>query len=164
MTDIANIFDPLTVEEKTPFDISRLMSRFEGRHQTDWTIPQAYLCVLLSAAYADGQVASEERSEIQALAIRSRTLKSLSKNELADLNSTIEARLNDRPEALLEACEALPQEMRLPLFAHCVDIVLADGELVKAEADFLNQLVQILNVDGDDARRIVEVLLLKNQY
>lgn len=157
------LFAPLTVEKKSSFSMKELVSDFPD-HQSDWSIPEAFICLILSAAYADGRVTSEEEEEIRAIAHRSRTLKSLDENELAEANRNVLRRRADRPDWLKEACEALPHEMRLSVFAHCLDVTLADGSLVTAEAEYLEQLVECLDVDPQDAETITRVILLKNRY
>jgi uncharacterized tellurite resistance protein B-like protein len=158
-----NIFAAATVEEKSPFNLERLADQFKFK-KTDWTIPEAFLGILLAAAYSDGSLSPEEVNEVRSLAQRTRTLKALSPNELAAANANVEKRLKDRPDGLKQACETLPADMCLPVFAHCVDIILSDGELLKPEADFLQSLVPMLDIDPNNARRVMEVLLLKNQY
>ena len=54
--------------------------------------------------------------------------------------------------------------MRLSVFAHCVDIVLADGELRQSEADFLNKITSLLRLDADKAKQVLTVVMLKNRY
>jgi len=54
--------------------------------------------------------------------------------------------------------------MHLSVFAHCLDITLADGALVPAEAAFLEQLVAVLGILPGDAELITKVLSMKNRY
>ena len=54
--------------------------------------------------------------------------------------------------------------MRLSVFAHCVDIVLADGELRQAEADFLNRITSMMHLDAERAKQVLTVVMLKNRY
>jgi hypothetical protein len=66
--------------------------------------------------------------------------------------------------AIEDACKTLPAELCLPAFTHCVDIVLADGELLESEARWLEGVMPKLDIDADHGRRILEVLLLKANY
>ena len=59
-------------------DIARLEQEFNENSESDWTIPEAFLCLLLEAAFSDGSIAPEEKDEIAALVKRSRTMKRLS--------------------------------------------------------------------------------------
>jgi uncharacterized tellurite resistance protein B-like protein len=158
-----DIFAASTVEEKSPFNLERLADNFRFK-KTDWTIPEAYLGIMLAAANCDGNLSAEEANEIRSLALRTRTLKALAPNELSRANQVVEQRLRERTDGLKQACETLPADMCLPVFAHCVDIILADGELMKPEAEFLQNLIPMLDIDPNNARRVMEVLLLKNQY
>ena len=165
MPDTVNIFQGFAVENKKEFDLAKLADKFRHRN-TGWSIPEAYLCVLISAAMADGDFNAEEQANIVTLARRSRALRSLTPQDLAGANNNVNTRRAERGPAvsLKEACETLPADMCLPVFAHCVEIVLSDGELLKAEAEFLQTLTPMLDLRPEDARRVMEVLLLKAQY
>lgn len=157
------MFEDLVVRDKTPFNLDQLADRFRRRN-TGWTIPEAFLGVIVSAAMADGEMDGSEQEAILHLASRSRALKSLSHADLARINDTVNQRLLDRPEALREACDTLPPEMGLSVFAHCVDLLLADGQLLSSEARFLQELVGLLSVDPAKANLITEALIIKAQY
>ena len=133
-------------------------------HPNDWSIPEAFLCLILSAAFADGRIAEQEQEEIRALSHRSRTLKNLDQNELAQVNRIVLKRRADRPDWLAEACEALPKDMHLAVFAHCLDIALADGVLVPSEAEFLEKLIGLLTITEEEAKLITKVISLKNRF
>jgi uncharacterized tellurite resistance protein B-like protein len=159
-----NVFQQFTVAEKSPFDVNKLADKFRHRN-TDWSIPEAFLGIMFRAAMADGTFEEAEIAAIQQVAARSRALKALSPQDLAATNNSVNEKLRTRGEgALKEACETLPADMCLPVFAHCVDIILADGQLQKSEAEFLQELAGMLDVTPENARRVMEVLLLKAQY
>lgn len=164
MAQVISIFQASPEPQKSGFDLDKLTEQFRSHRNTDWTVPEAFICLLLSAASADGQVTREEQAEIHALANRSRALKSLSPAQLASVNATVSERLRSRPEGLREACESLPADMRLTVFAHCADIILSDGALVAVEADFLNRIVALMGLDAADGKRVLEVLLVKNRF
>lgn len=163
MPEPVNVFQTFAVEKRSPFDIEKLSDKFR-RHNTGWTIPEAYLCVLLAASAADGTFNSAETGAIQEIVRRSRAMAALSAHDLAAANNTVNTRLQNNPLALQEACQTLPTDMGLPVFAHAIDIILADGELLGREADFLNQLASLLELESDQARRVMEVMLLRAQY
>lgn len=163
MSSAINIFQAGAPAGAKPLDISAYSKSFNKQITTDWSIPEAFLCLLFSAAFADGVVADVEKEEIFALTHRSRALKSLTPGQLAEINAAINQRLATRPNGLEEACGSLPTEMRLPVFAHCVDIVLADGELVQTEADFLNRVVAGMGLDPAEAQKVMDVMVTKNR-
>ncbi|MES1200242.1 MAG: TerB family tellurite resistance protein [Pseudomonadota bacterium] len=158
-----NVFQTVAVEKQSPFDMGKLADKFRHRN-TGWTIPEAFLGLMFSAAMADGNFDPNERDTILAIAKRSRALSSLAPQDLAAANEAVNERLANRPMALEECCQTLPADMCLPVFAHCVDIILSDGQLVQPEAQFLDKLVPLLDIGQENARRVMEVLLLKAQY
>jgi uncharacterized tellurite resistance protein B-like protein len=54
--------------------------------------------------------------------------------------------------------------MHLAVFAHCLDIALADGVLVPAEAEFLEKLIGLLTITEEEAKLITKVISLKNRF
>jgi uncharacterized tellurite resistance protein B-like protein len=161
---VYTIFQAVSEAEKSPFDLEKLTQNFANRRNSDWSIPEAYLCLLLSAAVADGVMSREEQFEVQSIAQRSRVLKALDAGQLSQANRVVTQRMSERPSGLQEACLTLPSEMRLTVLAHCIDIVLADGALERPEAEFLNTLTGYLEVPTETAKRIMEVMLIKNQF
>jgi uncharacterized tellurite resistance protein B-like protein len=157
------LFETIKAEKKPDFNLRELVSEFPD-HQNDWSIPEAFLCLILSAAFADGTVVAQEQEEIRALAHRSRTLKHLDENELAQMNRAVLKRRADRPDWLAEVAEALPRDMHLAVFSHCLDISLADGVLVAAEADFLEKLIGTLKIDPEEAKLVTRVISQKNRF
>lgn len=157
------LFTPITAPAKPAFSLKDLVAEFPN-HQTDWTIPEAFLCLVLSAALADGRMAQQESEELMALAHRSRVLRNLDPNELAAINRTAIKRRADRPDWQAEACRALPHDMHLSVLLHCLDLCLADGVMVPAEAEYLEALLANLNISADDARQASRILSIKNRY
>jgi uncharacterized tellurite resistance protein B-like protein len=135
-----------------------------ARNEGIWSAPEAFLAILFAAVTCDGAMAGVEHEELLALAHRSRALKSLTPEQLAEINIKVNARLRDQDNALREACESLPQDMRLPVFAHALDLVLADGDLNAEEADFLNAIILYLGLERGGVERVADVISLKNRY
>ncbi|MEM7660957.1 MAG: TerB family tellurite resistance protein [Pseudomonadota bacterium] len=164
--DAQLLFKPTTDVEKKGVlpDLDALSQDFQS--STDWDIPEAYLCLIIAAAFADGDLADEERDEIAALVKRSRTMKRLTPDGLARANQVVNRRMSERGADLSteQACLTLPVDMRLSVFAHCVDIVLADGELHPTEATFLNKVTAWMSLDGEDAKNILTSIMIKNRY
>lgn len=134
------------------------------RRPEGWTAAEAFAAIIFAAASCDSEVAPVEHEELLALIHRSRALKALTPQQLGQINLKIVDRLRDEPSALGDACAALPEEMRLPIFAHALDLVLADGELNADEADFLNTLILNLKLDREDVSKVADVIVLKNSY
>ena len=161
---MADFFATSLGDKPNVLDWSSLLAADAPRSPEGWSAPEAFLAVLLSAVTVDGELAALEHEELLALVHRSRALKSLSPVELAELNVKIFNRLREEPEALTAACAAVPEDMRLSLFAHVLDLILADGDVNEDEADFLNPLILRFDLGREDVERISDVLLAKNRY
>ncbi|MEN0063488.1 MAG: tellurite resistance TerB family protein [Myxococcota bacterium] len=148
---------------KGKFDVEKLAQGF-ARRNTGWSIPEAYLGLVVATAMADGVYHREEQEEVLKLGRRSRVLAEMSIEQLAATNDIVNERFKTHPNALREACETLPDEMRLAVFGHCVEIALADGELHKSEAIFLENLVSIMALDPREAEQVAEVFILTAKY
>lgn len=157
------MFESLVVPKKSSFDLTHLADQLRRRN-TGWTIPEAFLGILIAAATVDGQLEFAEQQAIVHLATRSRALKSIPPAELSRINDLVNQRLLERPQALQEACDTLPLDMGPSIFAHCVDILLADGQLLPSEAAFLEELIKHLQIEAETANQITEALFIKAQY
>lgn len=163
VVQLFKVADPVTAKASA-MDFDQLVEVFNKQRKLDWTVQEAFLCLILAAAMSDGVVSPEEQAEIAALSRRSRTLKHLDGAQMAQINAVVKQRMDTRPDGLREACEILPEDMRLALFAHCVDIVLADGRLLPVELAFLNTIIGLLGIVPADGKRMMEALLIKNRY
>lgn len=148
-----------------PFNIDKLSNSRRYR-DLGWQIPEAYLALLFLAADADGQFNPEERLEIETTARRAPALRALmQRNELgAHEQSALRKIRENKTAALDEACATLPSDMCLSVFAHVVDLMLADGDFSKVEQDWVEALYPKLDIPESHARRVVEVLLLKGRF
>lgn len=67
------------------------------------------------------------------------------------------------PAAVLEAgARSIPPRLRPAAFAVAADLVLADGRIDPPERRFLDRLASELRLDLQAARRIRDVMLVKN--
>lgn len=147
-----------------PLSWSALLETEDKEAVQAWSVPEAFLAILFGAVTCDGELAAVEHEELLALAHRSRALKTLTAKQLSDLNISILERMRSSDSVLPDACAELPEDMRAPVFAHALDLILADGELNQDEADFLNALILNLRLDREDVERIAAVIELKNRY
>lgn len=68
------------------------------------------------------------------------------------------------PAALIDAAiGAIREQTRLPLFCHCLDVILADGVVTPQEDKIFRYLKGKFKVDSEMAWKSMEVLLAKNQ-
>ncbi|MEL6830567.1 MAG: TerB family tellurite resistance protein [Pseudomonadota bacterium] len=160
-TFIGAIFEEVKEEDKSDginFD------EFKNKSESDWTIPEAYMCLLLRSIYADGVAKQVEADYVRGLVSRCRTFRNESQDSLAALNIRVKKRMEEAMDPVAEACEALPPDMHLCLFAHAVDIVLSDGELADAEQKYLDELIAKMKISDDQAKQIMRVIFAKNRW
>ena len=68
------------------------------------------------------------------------------------------------PAALIDAAiGAIREQTRLPLFCHCLDVILSDGVVTPQENRIFGYLKTRFNVGDELAWKAMEILLAKNQ-
>ncbi len=68
------------------------------------------------------------------------------------------------PSALIDAAiGAIREQTRLPLFCHCLDVILSDGLVTPTEDRIFHYLKGKFKVDNEMAWKVMEVLVAKNQ-
>lgn len=149
-------------KQEVNFDSILEGANIPGNH--GWSIEEAYMCILLEAVWADDEAVPEERDYLAALVKRCQTLRGKGDNELARLNMKVMEKRQNQPNYLTNACEALPSDIHKTLFAHAIDIVMADGELHPAEEAFLEGLMDRMRIDPSDVKKIMDVMLDKNRF
>lgn len=164
MADGAAFFgSQVSPEPRKNFDFGRFISVELFRQEEPWTAAQAFLCIIVGAASCDGNISPEESEQILSTIHRSRLFKQATGDELRAVNNVVMDRLTKRGRrAVADACTALPAELALAAFTQAVDVVLADGGFVRAEADYLDDLMRMLGISEPDAAKIAEVLSVKN--
>jgi uncharacterized membrane protein YebE (DUF533 family) len=121
---------------------------------------EAVLAVLFFAAASDGVSKPAESEALQALTRRWSVRSVLREKNITALNyAALRWLSGDR--ALENACAAIPETLRPAVFANAVEICLIDGDLKRAEAEFLDRLAEALGMADDEAKRIAEVVALK---
>lgn len=162
----AAIFDDaISQVAKDDFE-ARLQEFSIGPQETgvgmDWSVPEAFLAILLAAAHSDNVITEEEQDQLKGLRKRSRTLKALSPDQIKKALANAQSKLEQRPNGLQQACECLPQMLHLPVFTLAIDIVLADGKLTSTEKEFIAKLANWLKIDKGLEWQISHVMLIKN--
>jgi len=126
---------------------------------------EAFAGVLLSAVASDGHISDEEIRGLCTILGRMRLYDNWTNDKF---NSTINRLLGmierEGPETVLSRCAGpLPEPLRETAFANACDLLLADGGIEEAEKEFLDSLQKKLEISGDQAITIVEVMVLKNR-
>ena len=130
-----------------------------------FTDKEAVLAILFLTVTADDEIAPEEEDLVIAASNRMALLRRQSIDQFNDMvekvRTGIEAR--GRDEVLAAGVEALPAELREPVYALAADIVFADGTARPEEIEFLRKVQEHLQVADDLATKVVEVMRIKNR-
>jgi len=128
------------------------------------TLEEALLAFLIAAMNANGHVTPEEAARAHHLIWSMRRFRRKSGETVGrgiERMRTLVERYGALP--VLEAgARSIPSRMRPAAFAVAVDLVLADGRIDPSERRFLDRLAADLRLDETTARRIRDVMLVKN--
>jgi tellurite resistance protein len=125
----------------------------------------AVMAVLVGCAAADGVLGAEEASRLNDVLTSSRCGLGFGIEATADATTRALNLIADRglPAVLAACAQAIPAELRATAFALAIDLMLADGRLGSRESTLIDQLRRAFQIDGALARKIVDVLLIKNR-
>jgi hypothetical protein len=133
-------------------------------HSLALTTRQAFAAIVLGALNSDGRGAPEEKLRINELFNSTRLFRQPSSEPAqAVLERVVDLfNVHGLGVVLAAAAKALPEELRAPVFAIAVDLVLADGQASGEERKFIDGLQGLLQVPDEAALKIIEVILIKN--
>ncbi|WP_439626287.1 tellurite resistance TerB family protein [Gemmata sp.] len=136
-----------------------------GENKTTFGPHEGFAGVLLAAAAADGHISEEEARGLWGAIERMKLFSSFTPDKFNKLMDTLLKVLKKGgPDALVEKCApALPERLRGPAFANAVDIVLADGAVEDDEKELIEKLQSALEIDDDEAKMIIQVMIIKNR-
>jgi len=129
------------------------------------TLDEALVALFIGAMNANGHVAADEAARAHHLIWSTRRFRRRSGDIVGKLIEDMRdlAGASDARAVTVRAAKALPTRIRPSAFAVVTDLLLADGTLQRSERRFLRELGSQLQMDQDTARRIVDVIVLKNQ-
>lgn len=132
--------------------------------QTGLSPQEAFVALLIAAARADGTVSAHEANTIEHTVSGMKLFRDHGHERLhAVVDAAVERIKQDGLRAVVEkAAAAIPKALAPTMFAVAVDLMLADGRLSENEEHFTDELRAILNVDADEAAKIIDVLMTKN--
>jgi uncharacterized tellurite resistance protein B-like protein len=127
--------------------------------------PEAFAGVLLGAVASDGHISGEEVQGLCTILGRMKLYDNWTGDKFNNmLNRMLGMLKREGLEPVLRRCaEVLPEPMHETVFANACDLVLADGVVEDAEKEFLDLLQKVLQISGDQAITIVEVMVMKNR-
>jgi tellurite resistance protein len=125
----------------------------------------AVVAVLVGCAAVDGVLRAEEAGRLNEVLTSSRWILESGLEATAGVTTRALNLITDHglPAVLTACAEAIPAELRATTFALATDLALADGRLGIRENTLIDQLQRALRIDDGLARKIIEVLLIKNR-
>lgn len=138
---------------------------FGGKQEKELTKAESFAGVLLSAVASDGHISDEEVRGLCTILGRMRMYDNWTSDKFnAMINRLLGMLKREGPENVLGRCaQYLPENLKPTAFANACDLLLADGGIEEAEKVFLDSLQRKLDISGDQAITIVEVMILKNK-
>lgn len=141
-------------------------SLFGGMEGSSKLTPQeSFAGILLGASACDGHIADDEVQGLVTCLLRMKLYQRYTGKQFNQCLNKLHGFFKKRGvDALIDACtEALPRELTNAAFANACDIVLADGIVEPDEKQFIDRLQMKLQIDGNTARTIAEVMVIKNK-
>jgi len=129
------------------------------------TKAEAFAGILLGAVACDGHYSDEEVQTLFTTLGRMKLYENWSGDKYSSMMNRLQSGLKKAgPDKFLaQVTQALPDDLRETAFANACDIVLADGVVEDEEKDFLDKLQKALDITGDTALDIVQVMIIKNR-
>lgn len=126
---------------------------------------EAIASIALVAIAADGYLADQEGQDMTMMLSRMNLFQGYPEDMLHRLFDSLLVRLKEQgPAALVDQAKvALPADLRETAFALATDLVLSDRTVTPQEQAFLDDLYRILEIPGDTALQIVQVMTIKNR-
>ena len=136
-----------------------------GSSDKELSKQEAFVGILLAAAAADGHIADEEAQGLCTVTMRMKMFQNISGDKFSKiLNQLIKILKREGVHKLVERCaSALPRELHETAFANACDIILADGVVEDEEKALVEKLQNELDIPGDLALDIVQIMVIKNR-
>ena len=129
------------------------------------TVDESLIALFIAAMHANGHASPAELERAHHLIWSTRRFRDRDGDEVnrivCDMRALIEA--SDAETVLVRGVKTIPPRLGEPAFALLVDLLLADGHLEVEEGAFLRRVGTDLGIPTATQRRIVDVMLLKNQ-
>jgi tellurite resistance protein len=124
----------------------------------------AFVAVLIAAMEASDHVSADEAARAHDLIWATRRFRHRSGEAVGRRIERVRTLFRQQGVSPLveAAARALPARLRPAAFAIAADIVLVDGRLERAEGRFLAELARQLRLGAETARRIRDVIRIKN--
>jgi len=126
---------------------------------------EAFAGILLGACASDGHIADEEAQGLVTIMGRMKMYENWNGERFnGTINKLLGMIKRSGVEKVIQRCtESLPTALHPTAFANACDLVLADGVVEEEEKEFLENLQRMLEMSGDEALTIIEVMIIKNK-
>lgn len=124
---------------------------------------EAFTIIVLFSAIGDGNVEDEERDIIVNVLARMNIFRAYRGSIKQLLEKSLKYLLTNPAEALLESIASLPKDLHDTAFAVSVDIIMSDGNVSESEENAMLLLADKLSVTKAKAKKIIEVMAIKNK-
>lgn len=126
---------------------------------------ESVLGLLVATIGADGHIAREELDGLSQIVNRMNLFKAMNQHQFNDALKKVVSLLDRRgaSELLALSTDNIPPDYKDTAFALCLDLVLADGVVDPEEEKLIDNLQAAMKISDDTARKILEVLLIKNK-
>ena len=141
------------------------LEEFQESPPPEFNRKEAFIAIAFAIIAADGHIASDEQQELALSMIRMKLFRDMTAEQFKDALYKIYDTLNENGvDILIDAAKnALTPEFRETAFFFAVDLSLSDKVLEDSEKKMLGQMQQILGINPDTARKIIEVAMIKNR-
>ena len=134
-------------------------------NETSFSPAEAFAAITLATVAADGYLSDDEALVMMSSLTRMELFRSYSSDvmrRLFDKLCGITKRQGN--EVLLKkAIASLPNHLHDTAFAIATDLILADGKVTTEEENLLHYLYNQLNINEEQAKTIVDVMIIKNK-
>jgi hypothetical protein len=140
-------------------------SMLGGGSKKELNKAEAFAGILLAAAGVDGHIGDEEVSSLCTTCQRMKLFSNIPGDKFGTMmDGLVKILKREGPEKPVERCaEVLPDNLRETAFANACDIILADGVVEDEEKELVEKLQNELDIPGDRALDIVQVMVIKNR-
>lgn len=141
------------------------LDEYQASKNPEFNRKEAFIAIAFAIIAADGHIASDEQQELALSMIRMKLFRDMTPEQFKEaLYKIYDALKENGVDFLIEAAKnALNPELRETAFFFAVDLSLSDRVLDESEKEMLGQMQQILEINPDMARKIIEVAMVKNR-
>lgn len=129
------------------------------------TVDDAFIALFIAAMHANDHMSAAEAARAQHLIWSMKRFRRKSGETVGRVIERMRQFVSEHGAGtvLASAARAVPGRLRLSAFALTADLLLADGTIEPTERRFLNGLAADLRLDADEARWVVDAMLVKNR-